>query len=98
MILGYSRMHYVKFTLSTDVYTFIQCHNYAFEYFGGYTQEILYDNLKQIIIKRELKPKDHTWNAKFEDFFSYYGFIPLSANRIVLRPKERSKIPWIYQT
>ena len=76
IILGYSRMRYVEFTLSTDVYTFIQCHNHAFEYFGGYTQEILYDNIKQIIIKRALKPKDNTWNAKFDDFFSYYGFIP----------------------
>lgn len=76
MILGYSRMRYVEFTLSTDVYTFIQCHNHAFEYFGGYTQEILYDNIKQIIIKRAVKPKDHKWNAKFEDFFSHYEFIP----------------------
>jgi transposase len=76
IVLGYSRMRYVEFTLSTDVYTFIQCHNHAFEYFGGYTREILYDNIKQIIIKRAIKPKDHTWNAKFDDFFSYYGFIP----------------------
>jgi len=76
IVLGYSRMRYVEFTLSTDVYTFIQCHNHAFEYFGGYTQEILYDNIKQIIIKRAIKPKDNTWNAKFDDFFSYYGFIP----------------------
>lgn len=76
IILGYSRMRYVEFTLSTDVYTFIQCHNHAFEYFGGYTQEILYDNIKQIIIKRAIKSKDNTWNAKFDDFFSYYGFIP----------------------
>ena len=76
MILGYSRMRYVEFTLSTNVYTFIQCHNHAFEYFGGYTREILYDNIKQIIIRRAMKPKDHTWNAKFEDFFSYHGFIP----------------------
>ena len=22
----------------------LQCHNHAFAYFGGYTQEILYDN------------------------------------------------------
>lgn len=76
MILGYSRMRFVVFTFSIDVYTFIQCHLRAFEYFGGYTQEILYDNIKQIIVKRAIKPKDHTWNAKFEDFFNYYGFIP----------------------
>lgn len=76
IILGYSRMRYVEFTLSTDVYTFIQCHNHAFAYFGGYTQEILYDNIKQIILKRAIKPKDNAWNAKFEDYFTYHGFIP----------------------
>ncbi len=76
MILGYSRMRYMEFTLSTDVYTLIQCHLHAFEYFGGYTSEILYDNIKQVILKRAIKPKEHTWNSKFEDFFSHHGFIP----------------------
>ena len=55
MILGYSRMRYVEFTLSIDTPTLIQCHLNAFEYFGGFTQEILYDNMKQVVIKRALK-------------------------------------------
>jgi len=76
MILGYSRMRYVVFTLSTDVYTLIQCHLDAFEYFGGYTEEVLYDNIKTVIIKRAIRADDHTWNPKFEDFFSHHGFIP----------------------
>ena len=76
MILGYSRMRYMEFTLATDVYTLIQCHLHAFEYFGGYTSEILYDNIKTVILKRAIKPKEHTWNPKFEDFSSHYGFIP----------------------
>jgi transposase len=76
MILGYSRMRYMVFTLSTDVYTLIQCHLNAFEYFGGYTEEILYDNIKTVIIKRALRTADHRWNPKFEDFFSHHGFIP----------------------
>jgi transposase len=76
MILGYSRMRFMEFTLSIDVYTLIQCHLHAFEYFGGYTEEILYDNIKQVIIKRAIKPRDNTWNSKFEDFFTYHGFIP----------------------
>ncbi len=42
------------FTLSTDTYTLIQCHLGAFEYFGGYTEEILYDNIKTVILKRAL--------------------------------------------
>jgi len=48
MILGYSRMKFVEFTLQTDTATFIQCHLNAFKYFGGYTKEILYDNIKKL--------------------------------------------------
>jgi transposase len=45
MVLGYSRMIYAEFTLRIDVYTLIQCHINAFGYFGGYPQELLYDNI-----------------------------------------------------
>lgn len=76
IVLGFSRMRYMEFTLTTDVYTLIQCHLHAFEYFGGYTEELLYDNIKQVIIKRAIRPKGNVWNSKFEDFFTYYGFIP----------------------
>ena len=76
MILGYSRMRYVVFTLSTDTSTLIQCHLNAFNYFGGYTEEILYDNIKTVILKRALRARDHQWNPTFEDFFSHHGFIP----------------------
>ncbi len=76
MILGYSRMRYIEFTVSIDVYTLMQCHLNAFRYFGRYTNEILYDNMKQVVITRALKSSDSEWNAKFEDFFRHYGFIP----------------------
>jgi len=54
MVLGYSRMRYIEFTLNIDVHTLIQCHMNAFRYFGGCTKEILYDNMKQIVLKRDL--------------------------------------------
>lgn len=76
MILGYSRVRYIEFTLSIDVITFVKCHLNAFRYFGGYTEEILYDNIKQVVIKRALKSSESQWHAKFEDFFRHYGFIP----------------------
>ena len=90
MILGYSRMRYVEFTLSTDTSTLIQCHLNAFQYFGGCTQEILYDNMKQVVIKRALKSSDSEWNSLFEDFFKYYGFIPRLCRPY--RPQTKGKI------
>jgi len=90
MILGYSRMRCVEFTLSMDTPTLIQCHLNAFEYFGGCTQEILYDNMKQVVIKRALKVSDSEWNSQYEDFFKYYGFIPRLCRSY--RPQTKGKI------
>ena len=90
MILGYSRMRYVEFTLSTDTSTLIQCHLNAFQYFSGCTQEILYDNMKQVVIKRALKSSDSEWNLLFEDFFKHYGFIPRLCRPY--RPQTKGKI------
>jgi hypothetical protein len=90
MILGYSRMRYIEFTLNIDVHTLIQCHLNAFHYFGGYTSEILYDNMKQIVIKRAPVSSDSIWNADFEDFFKHYGFIPRLCRPY--RPQTKGKI------
>jgi len=90
MILGYSRMRYVEFTLSIDTPTLIQCHMNAFEYFGGCTQEILYDNMKQVVIKRALKSSDSEWNSQFEDFFKCFGFTPRLCRPY--RPQTKGKI------
>ena len=35
----------------------------AFWYFGGYPEDILYDNMKQVVIKRLLKQEDSTLKA-----------------------------------
>ncbi|KKG14409.1 integrase [Methanosarcina sp. 2.H.T.1A.6] len=90
MILGYSRMRYVEFTLSINTPTLIQCHLNAFEYFGGFTQEILYDNMKQVVIRRALKSSDSEWNSQFEDFFKCFGFIPRLCRPY--RPQTKGKI------
>jgi hypothetical protein len=90
MVLGYSRMRYVEFTLSTDTPTLIQSHLNAFQYFGGCTQEILYDNMKQVVIKRALKSSDSEWNSMFEDFSKHYGFIPRLCRPY--RPQTKGKI------
>jgi len=76
MVLGFSRMRYVEFTTDSKTETFIQCHINAFQYFGGVTKEILYDNTKNVVLRRALKSSDSEWNPLFEDFFKYYGFIP----------------------
>lgn len=77
MILGYSRNRYIEFVTDMSTKTLLRCHNNAFRYLGGYPDEILYDNMKQVVIKRLLKQKDSTLNSVFEDFAGYYGFKPV---------------------
>lgn len=77
MVLGYSRMRYIEFVTDMSTSTLIQCHINAFRYFGGYPEEILYDNMKQVVIKRLLKQEDSTLNSQFEDFAGFYGFKPI---------------------
>lgn len=77
MILGYSRMRYIEFTTDMTTETLIKCHINAFRYLGGYPEEILYDNMKQVVIKRLMKQEDSKLNPLFEDFAGYYGFKPI---------------------
>jgi len=77
MVLGYSRMRYIEFVTDMSTSTLIRCHQNAFRYFGGYPQEILYDNMKQVVVKRLLKQENSTLNSQFEDFAGFYGFKPV---------------------
>lgn len=77
MVLGYSRMRYIEFVTDMTTNTLIRCHQNAFRYIGGYPEEILYDNMKQVVVKRLLKQEDSTLNRQFEDFAGFYGFKPV---------------------
>lgn len=70
IVLSFSRMMFVYFTTSMKIEELIRCHQLAFEYFGGWTQSILYDNMKQVRLSQT------QWNPLFLDFTRYYGFIP----------------------
>lgn len=77
MILGYSRMRYIEFVTDMSTSTLIRCHINAFRYFGGYPEEVLYDNMKQVVVKRLLKQADSELNKQFEDFAGFYGYKPV---------------------
>lgn len=55
LILGYSRTRYIEFVTDMSTNTLIRFHANAFRYFNGYPEEILYDNMKQVVVKRLLK-------------------------------------------
>ena len=75
MIPGYSRMRYAEFTSYISTENVIKMHLNAFQFFGGFTDTILYDNMKQIVIDRKIKVSESTFNSKFMDFAEYYGIV-----------------------
>ena len=74
-ILGYSRMRYAEFTTDISTENVINLHINAFRYFGGYTDTILYDNTKQIVLERKIPASESKFNLKFRDFAEYYGIV-----------------------
>ena len=75
MILGYSRVRYAEFTTDISTRNVIRMHLTAFHFFGGYTDTILYDNMKQIVLERKLKASESRFNGEFMSFSQYYGII-----------------------
>ena len=67
----------IEFVTDMSTNTLIQCHQNAFRYFEGNLEEILYDNMKQVVIKQFLKQEDSTLNRQFEYFAGSYGFKPI---------------------
>jgi len=90
LLLGYSRKLYAEVFELANLSNFLIAHNNAFKYFGGYPRELLYDNLKSVVIKRALCAKDSEFNKKFMDFAGYYGFSPILCRPY--KPNTKGKV------
>ena len=73
MVLCYSRMMYVEFTVSQTMEHFLACHQHAFEFFGGIPQTVMVDNLKSAVLQRALGEAP-VFNPKYLDFATHNGF------------------------
>jgi transposase len=74
MVLGYSRAMYVEFVERRTLEVFMDCHLHAFDYMGGVPKEILYDNMKHIVVRRENgRP---VFNVELSRFANHYEFHP----------------------
>lgn len=73
MVLCYSRLMYVEFTVSQKMEHFLGCHQNAFHRFGGVPGKIMVDNLKSAVLRR-IVGHDPVINPKYLDFANHYGF------------------------
>jgi transposase len=75
--LGWSRAAYVEFCDDERVETLIAAHENAFLAFGGVPREVLYDNMKTVVLERNTYGRGvHRFHAGFLDYARHAGFLP----------------------
>ena len=75
--LGWSRAAYVEFCDDERLETLIGCHENAFAAFGGVPREVLYDNVKTVVLERNAYGQGaHRFQPGFLDYARHTGFLP----------------------
>jgi len=75
--LGWSRASYVEFVTDERVETLIEAHENAFLAFGGTPREVLYDNMRTVVLERHGYGRGrHRFHPGFLDFARHCGFRP----------------------
>ncbi|HEA6300292.1 TPA: IS21 family transposase [Escherichia coli] len=77
VVLGYSRMLYIKFTDNMRYDKLETCHRNAFRFFGGVPREVLYDNMKTVVLQRDAyQTGQHRFHPSLWQFGKEMGFSP----------------------
>src|SRR6266478_5065476 len=75
--LGWSRAAYVEFVTDERVETLIEAHENAFLAFGGTPREVLYDNMRTVVLERHGYGRGrHRFHPGFLDFARHCDFRP----------------------
>jgi transposase len=78
LVLGYCRMLWGRFLISTKQHELLRCLKDAFEELG-IPLEVLVDNMKQAVEQHDVTTGVVKFNATFLDFADRYGFLPVAA-------------------
>ena len=73
MVLCYSRLMYVEFTVSQTMEHFLAAHEHAFAAFGGCPTRLIIDNLKSAVLSRVVGEAP-VFNPRYVDFARHWGF------------------------
>ncbi len=77
MVLCYSRLMYLEFTLAESMEQFLTCHQHAFEFLGSVPAKVMIDNLKTGVLRHPWGEKAQ-FNPRYVDFAGHYGFEPVA--------------------
>lgn len=74
MVLGFSRAMFARFFLDQKQESFLAGHVHAFGAFGGVPRQILYDNLKSVVLERE--GQHVVFHPRILEAAGHYHFAP----------------------
>jgi transposase len=89
MVLAYSRLLYVEFTLGQSMEWFLSCHQRAFEFIGGSPEKVMIDNLKTGVLSHPMGAPAQ-FHPRYLDFAAHYGFSPIAC--AVRKPNEKGRV------
>lgn len=89
MVLCYSRMIYLEFTLSEGMEQFLSCHRHALEFFGGSPAKVMIDNLKSGVLEHP-SGMEARFHPRYLDFAAHYGFSPVACQ--VRKGNEKGRV------
>ena len=90
IVLGNSRYKYIELTFNQTQSTLFKCLVNAFKYFGGVTEEILFDNMKTIVDRTRSSLNNAIINSKAEQFSKDAGFKIITCRPY--RPRTKGKV------
>lgn len=90
IVLGNSRYKYIELTFDQTQATLFKRMTNAFKYFGGTTEEILFDNMKTIVDRAKSNFTDVVINSKAIQFSKDAGFKIVTCRPY--RPRTKGKV------
>lgn len=97
IVLGYSRLLFVRFSARQDMQALFAGLSEAFAYFGGVPREVLFDQMKSVITA-DLRPVGERLvvNEEFLRFAAHYGFRPRACRPYRAQTKGKVERPVAY--
>ncbi len=90
--LGWSRSSYVEFCDDEKVETLVLAHEHAFAAFGGIPREVLYDNVKTVVLERNTYGRGHhRFHSGFLDYGGHAGFVAASVSSLPRQDERQGR-------
>ncbi len=97
VVLGYSRLLWLRFYRRQTMETLIRGLESAFEFFGGVPEELLFDQMRSVVLSDDrLNDGGLVLNTEFLRFASHWGFRPRACRPYRARTKGKVERPIRY--